>query len=108
MAGAASQAGDIDSSRAPGITSGLLGSVNVHRGALLLVPQWQWISSFVFYIIICYEQKKNNVVKMGYSILIRETTSAGVRWLLTTLSHSLYIDTGFRQDSYHKYICRLF
>ena len=38
MAGAASQAGDADSSRAPGLTSGLQGSVNVHRGALLLVP----------------------------------------------------------------------
>ena len=33
MAGAASA----DSSRAPGLTSGLQGSVNVHRGALLLV-----------------------------------------------------------------------
>ena len=52
MAGAASQAGDADSSRAPGLTSGLQGSVNVHRGALLLVPQWQCISSFVFYIFI--------------------------------------------------------
>ena len=49
MAGVASQAGDADSSRAPGLTSGLQGSVNVHRGALLLVPQWQCISSFVFY-----------------------------------------------------------
>ena len=39
MAGAASQAGDADSSRAPGLISGLQGSVNVHRGALLLVPQ---------------------------------------------------------------------
>ena len=42
----ASQAGDADSSRAPGLTSGLQGSVNVHRGALLLVPQWQCISFF--------------------------------------------------------------
>ena len=48
MAGAASQAGDADSSWAPGLTSGLQGSVNVHRGALLLVSQWQCISSFVF------------------------------------------------------------
>ena len=39
MAGAASQAGDAYSSRAPVLTSGLQGSVNVHRGALLLVPQ---------------------------------------------------------------------
>ena len=50
MAGAASQAGEADSSRAPGLTSGLKGSVNVHSGALLLVPQWQCISSFVFFI----------------------------------------------------------
>ena len=50
-AGAASQAGDADSSRAPGLTSGLQGSVNDHRGSLLLVPQWQCISSFIFYII---------------------------------------------------------
>ena len=39
MAGAASQVGDADSIRAPGLTSGLQGSMNVHRGALLLVPQ---------------------------------------------------------------------
>ena len=39
MADAASQAGDADSSRAPGLTSGLQGSVNAHRGALVLVPQ---------------------------------------------------------------------
>ena len=38
MAGVASQAGDADSYRAPGLTSGLQGSVIVHRGALL-VPQ---------------------------------------------------------------------
>ena len=52
MAGAVSKAGDADSSRAPGLNSGLQGSVNVHRGALLLVPQWQCISSFVFYFFI--------------------------------------------------------
>ena len=38
-AGAASQAGDADSSRAPGLTSGLQGSVNDHLGALLSVQQ---------------------------------------------------------------------
>ena len=38
MTGAASQAGDADSSRAPSLTSGVQGSVNGHRGALLLVP----------------------------------------------------------------------
>ena len=52
MVGAASQAGDSDSSRAHCLTSGLQGSVNVHRGALLLVPQWRCISSFVFYILV--------------------------------------------------------
>ena len=31
------------------LTSGLQGSVNVRRGALLLVPQRQCIGSFVFY-----------------------------------------------------------
>ena len=35
-----------------GLNSGLQGSVNVHRGALLLVPQWQCISSFVLYIFV--------------------------------------------------------
>ena len=39
MTGAASQAGDADSSRAPGLTFDLQGSVNVHRGVVLLVPQ---------------------------------------------------------------------
>ena len=34
-----------------------------------------------------------NVVKPGYSVFIRQTTSAGVVWLLTTLSHSLYIES---------------
>ena len=55
ISGAASQAGDADSSRAPGLTSGLQGSVNIHRGALLLVSQWQCISSFVFYILLTEE-----------------------------------------------------
>ena len=27
---------------------------DVQRGALLLVPQWQWISSFVFYILLYF------------------------------------------------------
>ena len=60
MAGAASQAGDADSSRAPGLTSGLQGSVNVHRGALFLVAQWQCISSLVFYVFPIY-----NLVEFG-------------------------------------------
>ena len=38
IAGAASQAGDADSSRASGLTSWFQGSMNVHRGALLLKP----------------------------------------------------------------------
>ena len=50
MEGAASQARGADSSRAPGLTSGLQGSVNAHRGALLLLPWGQCISFFVFYI----------------------------------------------------------
>ena len=35
-------------SRVPGLTPDLQGSVNIHRGALLFVPQWQCISSIVF------------------------------------------------------------
>ena len=50
--GASSQAGDADSSRAPGLTSALQGSVNVHHGVLLFVPQEQCISSFVYYIFV--------------------------------------------------------
>ena len=41
------------------LTSGLQGSVNVHRGTLLLVPQWQCISSFVFYILLIVAEKSN-------------------------------------------------
>ena len=52
IVGAASQAGDADSSRAPGLTSGLQGSMNVQRGALLLVTHCQCISSLVFYIFV--------------------------------------------------------
>ena len=60
MAGAASQAGDADSSRAPGLTSGLQGSMNVHRGALLFAPQRQCISSFVFYITAFKQNRESN------------------------------------------------
>ena len=69
MVGAACQAGDADSSRAPGLTSGLQGSVNVHRGALLLVPQWQNFCSFVFYInVMCIEICARNVINLkGYA-----------------------------------------
>ena len=49
MAGATSQAGDAASSWIPGLTSGLQGSVNVHRDVLLLVPQWQCISFFFYF-----------------------------------------------------------
>ena len=38
------------SSRPPGLTSSFQGSVNVHRGDLLFMPQRKCISSFVFYI----------------------------------------------------------
>ena len=46
MAGAASQAGDADSSRAPGLTSGLQGSVNVHRGAYSIVSATVTVHQF--------------------------------------------------------------
>ena len=71
MADSASQAGDAGSARAPGLTSDLQGSVNVHRGALLLVPQWRYISSFVFYSYVlfaggllgCYEDKRKRILE---------------------------------------------
>ena len=53
MAGAASQARDADSSRTPGLTSGLQGSVNVHRGALLF-------SYIVFYFVETERTGHNN------------------------------------------------
>ena len=60
MAGAAGQAGDTDSSRAPDLASGLQGSVGVHCDALLLVPQWRCISSFVFYISVEKQQSSTD------------------------------------------------
>ena len=76
MAGAASQAGDADSSRAPGLTSGLQGSVNVHRGALLLVPQWQCISSFVFFILTppAWQRPKEHVISVKSQEVLDDVT----------------------------------
>ena len=91
MAGAASQAGDADSSRAPGLTSGLQGSVNVHRGALLLVPQWQCISSFVFYIVIQYLIPYIHSLKIQYSSVIRYT------FLAPEIDRSCYLYNGILQ-----------
>ena len=71
MAGAASHAGDADSSRAPGLTSGLQGSVNVHRGALWLVPQWQCISSFVFYITPIFEPITEQDVITNFDLITK-------------------------------------
>ena len=72
MAGAASQAGDADLSRASGLTSGLQRFVNVHRVVLYcnektkrrkrkdekdesdMMPQWQCISfCFVLFVCVC-------------------------------------------------------
>ena len=53
MAGAASQAGDADSSQAPGLTSGLQGSVNVHRVALLMGAT---VTVHQFFCILHYEE----------------------------------------------------
>ena len=52
MAGAASQAGDVDSSRAPGLTSGLQGYVNVHRGAIVGAT----VTVYQFYCILHHRQ----------------------------------------------------
>ena len=63
MAGAASQAGDADSSRAAGLTSGLKGSVNVRRGALLLVPQWYCASVLLYfaYVLLVEQDKSSDI-----------------------------------------------
>ena len=49
MAGVASQAGDADIYQAPDLTFDTQGTTTFHRGTLLFVPQWQCISSLVFY-----------------------------------------------------------
>ena len=49
MAGAASQAGDADSSWAHGLTSGLQGSVNVLRGALFVGAKVRVHQFFCFF-----------------------------------------------------------
>ena len=73
MTGAASQAGDADSSRAPGLTSGLQGSVNVHRGALLLVPQLRYISSFVFCLLsFAYSSAKPMQMKSSMAFILSD------------------------------------
>ena len=82
MAGVASQAGDADSSRAPGLTSGLQGSVNVYRGALLLVPQWQCISSFVFY----------TVIKNRLSLTVGTIDIWDMIWCIYLHIHSIIIE----------------
>ena len=91
MAGAASQAGNADSSQAPCLASGLQGSVVVHRGALLLVPQWQCISSFVFYIksIVIHENERHGQLDM----CLRNTDDPGgnkVKILQKSPSHSFW------------------
>ena len=63
---AAGRAGDADSSRAPGLASCLQGSVNVHRGALLMVPEWQCTSSFVFYTLVWYKGNKFKCVTLTF------------------------------------------
>ena len=64
MAGAARQAGDADPSWAPGLTSGLQRSVNVHRGAQLLVPQWL----HKFFCIVHLKSYFNLIALLGASI----------------------------------------
>ena len=54
MAGAASQAGDADSSRAPGLTSGLQGSVNVHRCAQSIVGATVRVRQFFCVLHFCH------------------------------------------------------
>ena len=100
MAGAASQAGDADSSRAPGLTSGLQGSVNVHRGALLLVPQWQCISSFVFYILVWRRSflKKGTPVTYFCPTLDPPLGGSGRKTTTLVRDHEYFMHTKFHQN----------
>ena len=71
MAGAASQAGDADSSRAPGLTSGMQGSMNVHRGALLsTVVLYCWCHSDSESVPL-YFYKMSNIKVLSLDLLIR-------------------------------------
>ena len=97
MAGAASHAGDADSSRAPGLASGLQGSVNVHRGTLLLVPQWQCISSFVFYINVYYIEENSCYPKYppcrGVGERLTRKNGREWSWLYDSIKLVLYCRT---------------
>ena len=90
MVGVASQTGDTDSTRAPGLTSGLQGSVNVHRGALLLLPQWQCISSFVFYNLIW------GIVLTRFTLYASLLLGQGRLWVLND-SFALLVMQTFKQ-----------
>ena len=96
MVGAASQEGDADSSRAPGLTSGLQGSVNVHVGALLLVPQWQCINSFVFYNVlsmVLLREKGRDLSPMTKAPTPAEM-SKGQKWQTQTTPQKIRIHSG--------------
>ena len=83
IAGAASQAGDADFSRAPGLTSGLQRSVNVHRGALLLVPQWQCIISVSFLYFTFYFDAVRFLflIYLTVHVMYRNRTGKWVPWV---------------------------
>ena len=63
MTRAASQAGDAESSRTPGLNSSVQTSMNDHgvRYYIVFVPQWECISYSVFYIIAVksYQERMN-------------------------------------------------
>ena len=96
MAGAASQAGDADSSRTPGLTSALQGSVNVHRGAVLLVPQWQCISSFVFNLFMWKRRTHSYLIlvliKILKSKLVSKLVSTAAEWIVLPFDTLYYTE----------------
>ena len=47
MAGVASQEGDADSSRAPGLTSGFQGSIGVYFGNILFMSHSRCINTYI-------------------------------------------------------------
>ena len=84
MAGAASQAGDADSSRAPSLISALQGSVNVHRGVLLIVGATMTVHQFFYILHFCQTKcfEKDTISIFWPSSTSIEYSSGRFQWIL--------------------------
>ena len=83
MAGAASQAGDADSSWAPGLTSGLQGSVNVHRG-VSIVGATVTVHQFFCILFICksYQRHLPSMINFQKRFLVEQLSDHERRTLI--------------------------